>query len=559
MNMVPPPLANPSPDPQPPALVAALPGRGEASAERRLGAAFRALSANDIRLARQLAKFALLAARDGGHDFIEAKSLECIAHCDRVLQQARRSSEASRRAARLYERLGNPVGESSALNLFAHSCMLLGRTDEALEASLLSVQLSQSNSASSEAVFAYNGLGMAYCWSGNHDKASTSLDICIGLAGSCDPPVSAYQPKLNQLFVEAHRLSSLRYQTGELPSLQRMNNLVRQCRRIERSGDDLEFSPGMLPAARLVSTTMKALHCAWSAEFDSADRYVERSLRRLGEAVTWLDACVHWAAGELAWARRDFVGAEAAFEAMRAAATQVEHEKLACHAHLLLSQLYEVQAKSEAAVKELKALRIREQRMQADSVVSRETTAKWQIGARRNERHLEHALQASRQFERWSFEDTLTGIANRRALERALVQSLPIAIATGRPLSVAMIDINRFKAVNDTFTHQVGDRALQAIAAILTKSVRGRDVAARLAGDEFVVLIDDADAATVAELVGRIEQAVDDFDWDAIAPGLKVSVSIGVSQAIEGDTVESLMHRSDKSMYAAKPGWATTV
>ena len=523
--------------------------------ERTLVEAFQALQASRVHTARDLAKTALFAARDGGHDFIEAKSLECIAHCDRVLQRTRRASEASRRAARLYERLGNSIGESSALNLYAHSCMLLGRTDEALEAALLSVQLSQSDGPTAESVFAYNSLGLAYCWSGNPEKAATSLDIAIGLAGHCDPPVSAYQPKLNQVFVEAIRVSLERYRTGELPGLHGMGHLVRQCRRYERSGESLEFSPGMLPAARIVSAAMKTLYCAWSGQLENADFYVERARRLLGESATWLAGCVHWAVGEVAWVRGELERAEAAFDKMKACATQVEHEKLACHAHLLSSQLHECRGRPDLALAELKALHVREQRMQAESVASRESIAKWQIGVRRHERHLEHALRASRQFERWSFEDTLTGIANRRAFERALAQALPAAIATGRPLSLAMIDIDRFKSVNDTYSHQVGDQALKAIAAILSGVVREKDVAARLAGDEFVILFCDADAAAAADVVARIHRAVEEHDWNAIAPGLTLSLSIGVSQAMEGDTAEAMLRRSDQSMYAAKPNW----
>ena len=531
---------------------------GTGDIERTLVAAFQALENTRVHAARDLAKTALFAAREGGHDFLEAKSLECIAHCDRVLQRTRRSSEASRRAARLYERLGHAIGESSALNLFAHSCMLLGRTDEALEAALLSVQLAQSDGPTPEAVFAYNSLGLAYCWSGNPEKAATCLDIAIGLANSCDPPVSAYQPKLNQVFVEAIRVSLSRYRTGEMPSLLAMSHLVRQCRRFERSGDSLEFSPGMLPAARIVSASMKTLYCAWGGALDNADLYAARAQRLLGDGATWLAACVHWAVGELAWTRGELDGAEAAFEKMKLSATRVEHEKLACHAHLLLSQVHELRGRPDLALEELKALRGREQRMQAESVASRESIAKWQIGARRHEQHLEHALVAARQFERWSFEDTLTGIANRRSFERTLAQRLPTALATGRPLSLAMIDIDRFKAVNDNFSHQVGDQALKTIANILSRSVREKDVAARLAGDEFVVLFCDADAQTVADVVARIHAAVDDHDWDAVAPGLKVSLSIGVSHAVEGDTAEAILHRSDRSMYAVKPGWDTS-
>jgi diguanylate cyclase (GGDEF)-like protein len=112
--------------------------------------------------------------------------------------------------------------------------------------------------------------------------------------------------------------------------------------------------------------------------------------------------------------------------------------------------------------------------------------------------------------------------------------------------------------VNDTYTHLVGDQVLKAVAEVLTRSVRENDLAARLAGDEFVILFGDADRDTAVEISNRIKRSVAEFDWNAIAPTLRVTISVGVSTAIEGDTAESLLQRSDKSMYSAKPGWVPT-
>lgn len=530
---------------------------GATAGDLTVNAAYQALEGNQVQEARQMAQSALLAAKACGDLRQEAKSLECLAHCDRVMQRARRSSDASRRAARLYEKLGDAAGESAALNLLAHSCVLLGQGDEALEAALLSVHLSQSECPTAAAVFAYNGLGMAYCWSGNHERAASCLELAISLARGCNPPVSSYQPKLNQLFVEALRVCAARYQTGTLPGLQRMNQLIRETRRIERSGERLDFLPGMLPAARVVSAVMKALYCSWEGQLENAVIYAERSIGFLGGTVTWLDAFVRWAVAELAWAQRDFDGAEFAFKEMKTLALKVEHEALASLAHLLLAQVYAAQGKPELAMLEYKALRVLEQRMVAESVASRETVVKWQIGARRSEHNLEQAIAASRQFERWSLEDPLTGIANRRAFEHALSERLPSS-GSGRPLTVAMIDVDRFKAVNDTFSHQIGDQVLKALASILLASVRDDDVAARLAGDEFVVLFRDAEASIAEAIIHRIQSAVMAFSWNSLAPGLNISVSIGLGEAVEGDTVESVMHRSDKNMYSVKPGWNMT-
>jgi diguanylate cyclase (GGDEF)-like protein len=89
------------------------------------------------------------------------------------------------------------------------------------------------------------------------------------------------------------------------------------------------------------------------------------------------------------------------------------------------------------------------------------------LGARQSERHLEQALAVSKQFERWSLDDALTEIGNRRHFEQSLAQRLPAAIAADKPLTVAMVDVDKTKSVNDRFTHHVGDRVLKTVAAIV--------------------------------------------------------------------------------------------
>lgn len=530
------------------------------SAEASIANAYRSLDEGHPQSARFLAQSVLIAAKASGDPQAEALALACLAHCDRVAQRLRRASEASRKAAMIFQRIGDVARESAALNTVAHATMLLGRTDEALEAALLSVQLCGVEGASPSAVLAFNCLGMSYCWSGMYDKAASSLDTAIVLAGRCTPPMSAYQAKLDQLFVEAMRLSDERFQTHRMGSLQRMSTLVRECRRLERSGAELTFMPGMLPLAHTIALAMKLLWAVWQREEDNAQIYATRAVGSLGGAVTWLDALVRWGIAELAWMRGEWSSAEQALQDMKSCAVSVEHEKLACLAHLLLIQFYEQRGRTDHSLRECRALRAREQRIARDSIKSREAVVSWQIGARQSERHLEQALEAAKQFERWSLEDALTGIANRRAFELALADRLPGAIADFRPLTVAMIDIDRFKSVNDGYSHQTGDQVLKAVGTLLCASVRDRDLAARLAGDEFIVLFNDADERTAAEIVSRIQDAVAGYDWDAIAPGLVIRLSIGLSEAVAGDTVESIVHRSDKSMYSdkARPRWEPT-
>ena len=146
--------------------------------------------------------------------------------------------------------------------------------------------------------------------------------------------------------------------------------------------------------------------------------------------------------------------------------------------------------------------------------------------------------------------DMLTGLANRVELLDRLEIEQGHSERSGRPYSVLFIDIDLFKALNDTHGHQVGDDALKMLASILRNSSRKVDVAARLGGDEFVLLLPDTDEQSCEVMIQRIEaatkQAFEEQFW-------QVSVSIGKSTKI-GKTkdVDSVIRLADENMYEAK-------
>ena len=119
-------------------------------------------------------------------------------------------------------------------------------------------------------------------------------------------------------------------------------------------------------------------------------------------------------------------------------------------------------------------------------------------------------------------------------------------------MSLALIDVDHFKQVNDRHSHLVGDQVLSQIARLMRQHVREHDVAARLAGDEFVLLLRGATEEVAQQACRRLDEAVRRHDWNAVSDGLRVSISIGAAQRQEGDTLETLMARSDAAMYAAK-------
>ncbi len=151
--------------------------------------------------------------------------------------------------------------------------------------------------------------------------------------------------------------------------------------------------------------------------------------------------------------------------------------------------------------------------------------------------------------------DGLTGLHNRRYLERHLGTLVQQASAREKPLSVLILDIDHFKSINDTYGHAAGDEVLREFSRRVRKAVRGIDLACRLGGEEFVVAMPDTDVA-LALLVGeRLRQKIagEPFATGEAGVSISVTVSIGIcSLTSPDDTADGLVRRADAALYLAK-------
>jgi diguanylate cyclase (GGDEF)-like protein len=150
--------------------------------------------------------------------------------------------------------------------------------------------------------------------------------------------------------------------------------------------------------------------------------------------------------------------------------------------------------------------------------------------------------------------DPLTGLGNRRHLDRRCAELLPQAQRLGEPLVLALIDIDHFKSVNDAFGHAAGDAVLVSLAQLLRENTRAGDVLARFGGEEFVMLLPGMQAERAIEVCERLRERVAAYPWAAAAADgsdLAVTVSIGMVAAPPYD-LTTLMARADAALYAAK-------
>ncbi|WP_439576169.1 PleD family two-component system response regulator [Phreatobacter sp.] len=151
--------------------------------------------------------------------------------------------------------------------------------------------------------------------------------------------------------------------------------------------------------------------------------------------------------------------------------------------------------------------------------------------------------------------DGLTGLHNRRYMENHLATLLEQAAMRGKPLSVLMLDIDYFKSVNDTYGHDAGDDVLREFAQRLKRNVRGIDLACRLGGEEFVVVMPDTDAGVASIVAERIRSRVagEPFAVQKGENALDITVSIGMAQRLPEDGgADALFRRADQALYRAK-------
>ena len=145
--------------------------------------------------------------------------------------------------------------------------------------------------------------------------------------------------------------------------------------------------------------------------------------------------------------------------------------------------------------------------------------------------------------------DKLTGLANRQKLSGDMSEAMLRAHQRERPLSVLLLDVDNFKNVNDTFGHLAGDSVLQALSALTVDVLRAQDIAGRWGGEEFLVLLPEADADEAREIAEKLRRRIEEFSF---ADGLHCTVSIGLAEMRPHDTQDSLIHRADTALYHAK-------
>lgn len=160
--------------------------------------------------------------------------------------------------------------------------------------------------------------------------------------------------------------------------------------------------------------------------------------------------------------------------------------------------------------------------------------------------------ELTRKVEQLAHHDELTGLLNRRSLLTLLTQEQQRCNRHGMPLSVAIIDLDHFKLVNDTLGHQAGDETLKIFAREGRSATRKTDRFGRYGGEEFLLVMVDTPADTARIPVERLREALKTAAWHTVAPDFRVTFSCGVASYRQGESIEELVKRADDALYQAK-------
>jgi diguanylate cyclase len=160
--------------------------------------------------------------------------------------------------------------------------------------------------------------------------------------------------------------------------------------------------------------------------------------------------------------------------------------------------------------------------------------------------------EAYKRIEELAELDELTGSFNRRCIMRMLDDEIARASRIKTPCSIALIDLDWFKRINDAFGHPTGDEVLRAFAITVFANIRAIDRFGRYGGEEFLLVLPDTPHEVAVRMLERLRSITSDLDWSAFSPGMRVTFSAGIATLTASDTADTFLARADSALYKAK-------
>jgi diguanylate cyclase (GGDEF)-like protein len=272
--------------------------------------------------------------------------------------------------------------------------------------------------------------------------------------------------------------------------------------------------------------------------------------RRVGQVGLEGSLWVHW--GEVCQAQGDFDTALLHLNRGLASTQATAMRSQEFEAQLKLSQLHERMGNYLQALEHHKCYYALSESLRSEQVLRKMQVFQMRHEQVKSRQEADFQRRRVMELEELSQRDQLTGLYNRRYLEVEAAAQVSQALANKSPLSIVLVDVDHFKRINDTFSHHVGDKVLRTLAHLLEKERLEREFCVRYGGEEFVVVLPGLDLDQTLERCEDLRRQIETFDWDQIAPGLRLTVSIGFCNDLILNNHEEMLHCADFFLYEAK-------
>lgn len=505
-----------------------------------------------------------------GDDMLQARALRLLANQLIRLGDYERAAKSCDLAISLLEAVGDEAGVCESLTFQAQAYSSLGLQEEALTSLGAGLEVAQRLEDNSLLFWTSNRIGALHCDMDDWEQAEPFLRHAHELSTSEDLGGEATFCILNNLASHAQGwVKQLRAQGEWSRAEEKLHAGLGYARAaVEVAGAAAH------PYRQAISLGNLAMLLGLAGDFAAADAHSERSLdisATHGYRPLGLEG--HKDAAELLLLRGNLAAAIARFTQVLDLATKINEPYVVLNAHEQLAAAHERigdfqtalrhfrdyhrierAVHTEVANRRAKLLTHRFELHNARLEADKARLAARLATLRSQDLEVEKlALQVrATELGRHANTDPLTGLWNRRHMDARFPRLCRNALETGRPLCVAVGDVDRFKSINDRFGHAVGDQVLQHLAASLRSGCRPSDIVARMGGEEFFFAFIDADLPAARATCERLRRTVEDYDWDAIEPGLSVTVSFGLGESAGAEDCHELLARADGSLYAAK-------
>jgi diguanylate cyclase (GGDEF)-like protein len=489
-------------------------------------------------------------ARLAGDRALQARLLSRLAGLEVRLGEYSAADAHAIQSAKLHAAEGDLSGQVAALTYAVLACAQLRRYDDAYAAAFAAHEVAAPGCRPEMRLMATRALGAAHAAAGSYEEALQLFARMIDIAREEEVPLWERTARTDWLIMNLGWLTDPAALHASAPDRDHLTMLQSWAENLlhQSSGASAE---AQLRERSAHNAVLSQIHVALGnvAASRAAIDEVMRDAVRLG----WSHGLAEGAVVEADVLLLEGDPAGGAESARRGIALAQSLDLLVVEgkAHDVLSRCAEAAGDHATAVKALR------RHMQVTREILRQRSEnrvrieRWRESLKQREQ-LDTLTAEASSFRALSLQDPLTGLANRRALDPLVQDALAELRAGGRKCALAVLDIDQFKNINDRHSHVIGDAVLRTLGDLLRTTLRGSDFAARTGGDELVVLFADTVLGEASAACDRIRQVIAVHDWDQLAEGLTVTISIGVTSARPDDTVESLMRRADRLMYDHK-------